>query len=113
MDVFYRSLLVDRASVEEATYHARLALLRNRSRRAPFMLRVELADHIVPVLYGSNLTNNALTRTSPWQRLQDQLPPSCGLAQVNRHWGRFSRSCGLRSISSSSTAPRSLTPTTP
>ncbi|WKT53634.1 hypothetical protein QSH57_004218 [Fusarium oxysporum f. sp. vasinfectum] len=64
--VFYWSLLVDRTPVEEAAYHARLALLRNRSRRAPFMLRVELIDHIVPVLYSSNLRiNNSTAECKP------------------------------------------------
>lgn len=63
MDAFYTSLLVDLASVEEATYHSRLALLRNQSRRAPLMLRVELADHIIPVLYDSNLSYKKSTAT--------------------------------------------------
>ncbi|KAF5697688.1 CHAT domain-containing protein [Fusarium globosum] len=59
MSAFYHSLLIEGASIEHATRTARSALLRNRSRRAWYMQRVQLADFFVPVLYVSKLSYEA------------------------------------------------------
>ena len=53
MNVFYQSLLLKGASVQDAAQLSRLALRKNRSRRAPYMYNVQLSDYIVPVLYAS------------------------------------------------------------
>ena len=56
MNVFYQSLLIKGLSVQDAARVSRLALRKNRSRRAPYMHTVQLTDYIVPVLYNSRPT---------------------------------------------------------
>lgn len=56
MDAFYQSLLIKDVSVQDAARLSRLALRKNRSRRAPYMYNVQLFDYIVPVLYTSRPT---------------------------------------------------------
>jgi hypothetical protein len=51
MNAFYQSILLNQASVRDASRIARLALIKNKRRRAAYMYHVNLSDHIVPVLY--------------------------------------------------------------
>lgn len=51
---FYQSLLVKELSVQDAARTCRQALMQNRSRRARYMHRVQLADYIVPTFYTSS-----------------------------------------------------------
>ncbi|KAG7284761.1 hypothetical protein NEMBOFW57_009372 [Staphylotrichum longicolle] len=61
MGSFYRSLLAHGMTVTDAARTARSELLRNQSRRAHYMLTVQLADYIVPVVYVSSIATDANT----------------------------------------------------
>ena len=62
MNAFYQSLLINEASVEEASRIARQALINNQQRRAALMYHVNLSDHIVPVFYTSISTSSSLIK---------------------------------------------------
>ena len=63
MNAFYQSLLINQASVEEASRIARLELINNQQRRAALMYHVYLSDYIVPVFYRSVNDSNPLIKT--------------------------------------------------
>ncbi|KAE9378275.1 hypothetical protein N431DRAFT_452391 [Stipitochalara longipes BDJ] len=63
MNAFYQSLLIKKASAEEASRIARLALINNRQRRAMLMYNVNLSDYIVPVFYTSVNISSPLIKT--------------------------------------------------
>lgn len=50
-NVLYQSLLVNKLPIHSAARLLRLALLRDRKRRAAYMRTVQLLDYIVPVTY--------------------------------------------------------------
>lgn len=64
MGSFYQSLLGHGMKVTDAARAARSELLRNQSRRAHYMLTVQLADSMVPVVYVSSIATDANTARS-------------------------------------------------
>jgi hypothetical protein len=60
VNTFYQSLIVSGVSARDAARMSRLALIKNRSRRARYMHNVELADYVVPVFYTCRADSNQL-----------------------------------------------------